>query len=381
MGKHKHICKRCGKDFEDYFETTKFCSRDCFDQYRKENSKYKNIICPICGTEFKQERKNHMFCSVACRIKATENKVDCICEHCGKPFTRKLSEVDKNKHHYCSVECKKKDMYWSEEDTQILKDNFGILSYKEMENIFSVPKTVEAIKRRAIYIGLTSPQFWTEEEVDILIHNYPYRPFKEVMALLPNRTQSSILGQARVQNIKSYYYSSRIYSDEENEYLKNNYLEKDNEELAYVLNRTVSGIAQRLLLLDLHRPTEINNYKTLVAYVRQRIVPWRDSVRQKCNYICEVTGKRSNVIVHHIRGFNLLFNETIEILDFPVYEDITMYNQKQLDEFVETFLELQESYGQYICIREEVHKEFHGMYGYGNNTLEQWEDFINKYYT
>ena len=93
-----------------------------------------------------------------------------------------------------------------------------------------------------------------------------------------------------------------------------------------------------------------------------------------------IYGVRSNIIVHHIRGFNLLFDEVIEMLEFPLYEDMSMYNQTQLDDFLDTFLNLQEYYHQYVCINEEIHKEFHKIYGYGNNTQEQWNEFINKYY-
>ena len=26
----------------------------------------------------------------------------------------------------------------------------------------------------------------------------------------------------------------------------------------------------------------------------------------------------------------------------------------------------------------EVHTKFHALYGYGNNTIEQWNDFVSK---
>ncbi len=381
MAKYVHKCKLCGCEFESYYENTTFCSRVCYDTFRREYGKLKTLNCPVCGTKFRQTYLGHMFCSVECRIKSTEKKIECVCDYCGKLFERKESEVVKNHRHYCSNECKRKGMFWSDEDTEILIANFGKVSYKEMTSLFTSHKTVDEIKRRAIYTGLTSSREWTDDEITILIDNYSIKPMKEVMQLLPNRTRSSILGQARTQGIQSYFYLTHLYSNEEIEYLKSNYLTKSNDELGKELNRTVSGIAQRLLVLDLHRPTEINNYKNLVNYVRQRLVPWRDSIRQQCDYVCAITGKRSNVRVHHIRGFNLLFNETIEMLEFPIYEDISQYTQEQLDEFMDAFLDIQESYGQYICIREEVHKEFHKLYGYGNNTKEQWDDFIEKYYT
>lgn len=380
MSKHQHICKQCQKEFEDYFETTSFCSRQCYYNYRNENRKYKIITCPICGTEFQQQRENHMFCSVACRVKSTEKKVECTCEYCGRTFNRIESEVNKNKHHYCSEECKRKGMYWSEEDTNLLISIFGTMSYKEMTNIFSSQKSVDELKRRAIYIGLTESRKWTQDDINTLIKCYPTMPIQKVMELIPNKTLLSIRGQARVQNLKSFYYLSRKYTDDENEYLKNNYLDKTDEELAKELNRDSNAIGQHLWVLGLKRPYCIGKYDGLAEYIRSRLYMWKNDVKKRNNYTCAVTGSRSNIVVHHIYGFNLLLTEAIDNLGIDVYNDLTKYSEEQLDQLFEEFLSLQEDYGQYICISETVHRHFHNIYGYGNNTKEQWDEFVDIYY-
>jgi hypothetical protein len=295
-------------------------------------------------------------------------------------FQRIRSEVEKNKHHYCSIECRNYALWWSDEDTKILKDNCGKMSYKDMTSIFSTPKTVDEIKRRAGYIGLTSSRDWSDEEIKILIDNYSTRPMCDVIELLPNRSRSSILGQARAQNLKSFFYLNHIYSKEEDDYLIANYLEMSNEELGQYLHRHPNGIAQHLLVLDLHRPTAIDSYNNLACYVRSRLSSWKESVRKENDYTCALTGKRSNIVVHHIRGFNLLMSETIDVLDFPIYKNISEYTQQQLDIFLETFLQIQASYNSYICINEDVHKQFHSIYGYGFNTEDQWNDFVNTFY-
>ena len=152
-------------------------------------------------------------------------------------------------------------------------------------------------------------------------------------------------------------------------------------ELAEKLNRTESGISQKLHHLSLYRPIEIkkDGYKDLSNFMRSRLILWKEEVRKNNNYTCCLSGKRSNIVVHHCRSFNLLFDETLEILDFPEYDIFNQYTDEQLLLFVKTFLNLQEFYHAYVCITEEIHKLFHKEYGYGDNTEEQWNDFTNKY--
>lgn len=380
MGKYVHKCEMCGEEFDDYCKTTRFCNRSCYDRYRKENGKLKEVICPICGKVFKQTYSKQMFCSIECRVVSTENKVECICEYCGKVFFRISSEVDKHNRHYCSVECRNKAMRWSDEDTKILRENFGKILYKDMIDIFSVPKTVDEIKRRAIYIGLTISREWSDEEVDILIKNYSTKPMCDVMSLLPNRSQSSILGKAKSLGLKSYFYLNRVYTKEDEEYLKNNYLNQNNEELAKVLNRNPNGIAQHLWVLKLYRPNDRSGYSGISEYIRGRLVPWTKQIKQDNNFTCAITGMRTKIIIHHIRGFNLILNEAIEKINFPIYNSVGDYSDEQLDKVFDVFYNLQESYKSYVCLTESVHKQFHSIYGYGNNTEEQWNEFINTYY-
>ena len=167
MGKYIHECEMCGKEFRDDCKTTRFCSRTCYDTHRKENRKLKDRECTICGKLFHPSYSGQIFCSVDCRVKSTENKVECICECCGKHFNRIKSEVDKNLHHYCSVWCKQKATQWSSEDIEILQENYGKIPYKNMVNIFSVPKSVKEISRKAASIGLTTSREWSTMETQI----------------------------------------------------------------------------------------------------------------------------------------------------------------------------------------------------------------------
>ena len=61
MGLIKHICKFCGKEYEDYFKDSKYCSKECYKSYRTENAKLKSQIdqyTQICN-QLESMRQNY----------------------------------------------------------------------------------------------------------------------------------------------------------------------------------------------------------------------------------------------------------------------------------------------------------------------------------
>lgn len=66
--------------------------------------------CPQCGEKFAPHREKQVCCSPKCRSiyrwRAAGNTVDCMCLHCGKPFTVRASFITKGGGKYCSMKCK-----------------------------------------------------------------------------------------------------------------------------------------------------------------------------------------------------------------------------------------------------------------------------------
>lgn len=75
---------------------------------------------------------------------------------------------------------------------------------------------------------------------------------------------------------------------------------------------------------------------------------WRDSVFKRDNYTCQITGKTGRLVAHHIFSYDNNYDRRLDIENG-------------------------------VTILEEIHYKFHSIYGYGNNTLEQWEDFKNSF--
>ena len=75
---------------------------------------------------------------------------------------------------------------------------------------------------------------------------------------------------------------------------------------------------------------------------------WRTEVYERDNYTCQVTGIRGgDLVVHHLYSYNKYY-----CLRTAIENGIT--------------------------VSKDIHDLFHSIYGYGDNTLEQWEEFINN---
>lgn len=76
---------------------------------------------------------------------------------------------------------------------------------------------------------------------------------------------------------------------------------------------------------------------------------FRDEVLKRDNYTCQITGEKDcELEVHHLNGY---------------------------DNFKKLRLDIENA----ITISKKIHSLFHKIYGYGDNTKEQFEEFINRF--
>lgn len=107
-------CDFCGKTFERKNSKVKernYCSRACLGKANAERYRLQSIkTCNNCGKDFEysghhKSRNNHFFCCVACGYEFRTTKVYVPCDWCGTPVIRKRSEVERNKHNFCDMDC------------------------------------------------------------------------------------------------------------------------------------------------------------------------------------------------------------------------------------------------------------------------------------
>lgn len=379
-------CLNCGNDFSVFksvADKSKFCSYKCCNEYKLKNSTASIKICSICGKEFTTYRHSQKYCSKECRGKADRKRVICTCDYCGVKFEKPINAYHSNGRNYCSDDCRIHGMFWNNEEINILITNYnGRSSCETISNKLNNRWDKEAVYRKAVVLGLTEPKEWSLEDKEIVRQLYPTSSIEELKAALPHKSESAIRGVAHSLGLKSMYYLSQRYSDEENKFLSDNYILKTNEELAQILNRTPSAIAQHLSVLGYSReqPPLGERYRNLTYYLRARIAPIVNKVKSSPNAYCAVTGKRTNLVLHHIRGFGLIAHEAIRNVNMPIYSDLSDYTEQQLTALSDEFIKLHEAYHQYILINKDVHMHFHKLYGYGYNTESQWSEFVNTFY-
>lgn len=326
------ICEYCGKEYKitkAFEHTQRFCSKNCYYSHINNHKKRYLFKCLICGKEFTTRYSTQKYCSKACSGIAQRKRSACVCDYCGQTFERINSEVAHNKRHYCSKECMTSDMFWNPKDLEVLRNNYGKIENKEIQLLLSKYWTINAIKRKAQQIGVGKDRRWSREEEVILIQNYHTKSMSEIRNLLCGRSLSSILGKARVLNLKSKQYIESHYSDKDVQYLTENYLFLSDEELSQNLEfyHSPKSIHLKLYNMGFTRQQEIqkNGYRDLNRFIRQRLSVWKQQVKELHNYTCCVTGSHSDIVVHHCRGFNLLMEETIDALNFQIKDSFSEY--------------------------------------------------------
>lgn len=118
------VCDNCGKIFHrrqfhiDRGSQHNFCCNECKGEYKHKNS-IETRICEICGNSFEcSKNSSQRFCSPECKNEWNKtlvgeknpkyNRVETMCDYCGKIYSVKPSQFEKAEHHFCSMECRQK---------------------------------------------------------------------------------------------------------------------------------------------------------------------------------------------------------------------------------------------------------------------------------
>jgi hypothetical protein len=113
---------------------------------------------------------------------------------------------------------------------------------------------------------------------------------------------------------------------------------------------------------------------------RHLLQEWKKKSMKNCEFKCVITGDRFDEI-HHLVSLNAILDSVYNKLnlDFETF-DINLLTEVERHKFLNAVFEEQANYPLGICLRKDVHMQFHNYYGYGNNTTEQFYEFVEKFY-
>ena len=270
---------------------------------------------------------------------------------------------------------KREVYFWNENDIRILTESYNNnVPIKEIYTMLNEKFSIKSIFTKAHKLGLKQRELWTDDEKQILVNNYRKLNIDDICKLLPHRSRNSIIAQANKLGLE---YKS-IWTDKELKFLIDNHKIMSDSEIAHILGRTKDSVRGKRFSEKLYKPIHQGVYNYLSEYIRKRNRDWKEKSMKKCNYKCVITGKRFDAI-HHLYGMNIILQETLDELNYDENISIKDLTDSDLDKILNHFFIVQNRYPLGICLSYEIHKQFHDNYGYGDNTPEQFEDFLKKY--
>ena len=268
---------------------------------------------------------------------------------------------------------------YSQEEDDTIRKYYNALPIDEIIRDHLPGRTKSSIISRASIIGVHKQGRWSEEEDLVINDNYYTLPMKDLVLLLPNRAPSAV--HYRIKQLGLRGAAMYKYSEDDIAFVRENYQDMSDEELGRCLHRAPQSIKELRRKNHIYRrdPSVITKYNSFDSYAHRHNEEWKKSSARKCEYKCFFTGEGFNHI-HHLQGKNILIKRTMDELGITEDQDINKFSDEEKKKFLEGFYSVQSEYPLGICMKAEIHKQFHSIYGYGNNTIDQFKLFVQDFY-
>lgn len=313
------FCKKCGIEKElDEFEKSKNCNdgRSGTCKICRKEKRQKERECKECGKIFLTAEKDQKFCGYDCFGKSRKNSIKCNCDYCDKEIEVKKCLYETYTFHYCNMECKAKHL-----KKIMLGDN--------NPNYNSVEYTCDGCNKK------------------IMVENNRIKNQKHIFCskeCFKNNIGKFYTGESN-SNHTPYINKKCLQCGE---LIKKKPFQYKNEkcfcssQCANIYNsqfrKRENSPRWKRNLTDEDRVSRRGN----VYYLE-----WRKKVYEKFNFTCALCGstKSHNFNAHHLNSWNKFRDERYDVEN-----------------------------GILLC--KVCHKKYHGDCGYGDNTKEQFEEWM-----
>ena len=116
--------------------------------------------------------------------------------------------------------------------------------------------------------------------------------------------------------------------------------------------------------------------------LRTRLSHWTDTIKNLYNNTCPITGENDELAVHHLTALSIIFKNILNEhhLSIKQTDSINIFNSN--DEYNKVLDDIIAAHNNDtgILISEKIHLLFHSEYGFGDNTPEQFDEFLYKHY-
>lgn len=263
---------------------------------------------------------------------------------------------------------------WSNEENELFAERFPHYTYEELINNFYPNETKKGIDDRAYRLGLTNTKTKDTTKRGYKIagqkksgENHPFygKPKseetkkkislanKEYYKIHPHPSTGRKMSQETKQKISQHRIKNKIWVGIDNPRHKDPLFGERN-------GRWEGGV------------------KEIYQELRDSLQSWKQDSMQECQYKCIITGDDFDNI-HHLVPFRKIVDEVFEVLKMPIYKTTGEYTKEQKSLIVDKLQELHVFYGLGVCLRKDIHKLFHDLYGYTENTPEQFDEFKTRY--
>lgn len=281
---------------------------------------------------------------------------------------------------------------YTKEDIEFLKKNYPIGNWDEIHERFNNISD-SAIQHKCSRLGIKFNneykvkydsnihyrKKWTNDELQYLKNNYSFLPIDKICEYLYDRTKDSIILKANSLGLKSYTKILNSWTNEQVQYIIDNWFNEPDIIIAKHLNKTQRSVKWKREELGLFRRNmESNSYPSLSKYLRGQNQEWKLLSMKSCNYKCVLTGSK-DFEIHHLYGLSNIIDDILN--KYPQYKNISFedYNSDDLEFLKKEFIKEQSKYPLGECIDKKLHVLFHSLYGQYYNTPEQWARFKNDY--